>query len=310
MHKNRWVDPVFKCFTAAVAWLTIVMAVWLLVILVQQSWPSIQAFGFSFLWLSKWDAVHDRFGILPIIYGTLVSSLLAVLIALPLSIGIAIFLTELGPKWMREPLGYVIELLASIPSVIYGLWGIFLLAPFLRTYVEPFLNQYFGFLPFFQGHFYGVGMLAAALILSIMILPTMTSITREVFLTVPSSLKEGALALGSTHWEMIKLVLLPMSRSGMIGATLLGLGRALAETMAVTMVIRNRADISLSLFEPSYTMAALIANEFSEAVTKIHTSALMETGLILLVITLLMNVIARALVWSTTQKMARGMVRV
>jgi len=302
MKMTKWIDPLFKAGTGALAWLFVALSALLLMILVEAALPSIRAFGWSFLWTSHWDAVRDQFGALPIIYGTLVSALVALLIAVPLSLGIALYLAELGPLWIREPLNMLIELLAAIPSVIYGLWGLLVLVPLLRDSVEPFLAKYFGFLPFFQGPAYGVGMLAAGIILSIMIIPTISSISREVFTTVSNSQKEGALALGATRWEMVRMAILPASRTGVLGAVLLGLGRALGETMAVTMVIGNRPDISLSLFNPSYTMAALIANEFTEATTPIHTSALMEVGLVLLAITLLLNVFARMLVMSMTRK--------
>jgi len=304
-RKQGFSDPFFKAMVAVFAWSLVFLAGLLVVILVTSSWSSIKEFGWSFLWTSEWDPVAERYGILPIIYGTLVSSILALVIAVPISFGIAIFLAELGPSWLRSPLGMLIELLAAVPSVIYGLWGIFVLVPVLRTVVEPFLGKYFGFLPLFQGPPYGVGMLAAGIILAIMIIPTISSISREVFLTVPISMKEGAFGLGATRWEMVRLAILPPSRSGLLGAVLLGLGRALGETMAVTMVIGNRHDISLSLFAPSYTMASLIANEFSEATSNLYTSALMETGLILLIITLILNIVARTLVWSVSRT-ARG----
>lgn len=296
----------FKAGLAAIAWFVVALALLLLAVLFYFSWPAMKAFGWSFLYKSVWDPVAEDFGILPVIGGTIISSALALIIAVPLSIGIAIFLAELGPAWIRGPLNLLTELLAAIPSVIYGLWGIFVLVPLLRTVVEPFLSRYFGFLPFFQGPAYGVGMLAAGIILSIMITPTISSISREVFSTVPISLKEAALALGSTRWEMVATAIFPVSRSGVLGAVLLGLGRALGETMAVTMVIGNMHQISISLFAPSYTLAALIANEFSEAATPLYASALVEAGLILLAVTLLLNIAARVLVWSALRNHAAG----
>lgn len=304
--RNRWIDPLFKISISVLAWLVVALSLLLAAILLKFSWPAIKTFGWPFLWTTEWDAVNEHFGILPIIYGTLVSSGIALLIAVPISLGIALFLSELGPLWIRNPLNTLIELLAAIPSVVYGLWGIFVLAPFLRSAVEPFLARYLGFLPFFQGPAYGVGMLAAGIILSIMIIPTISSISREVFSTVPNSLKEASFALGSTRWEMVRMAILPASRTGVLGAVLLGLGRAIGETMAVTMVIGNRPDISLSLFAPSYTMASLIANEFSEASTDLYTSALVEAGLVLLVITLLLNISARGLVWSVSRNAPRS----
>ena len=303
MKKNRSFDFLFINGTGVLAWSIVALSTVLVYKLIESSMPAIHAFGWRFLISSEWDAVKEHFGVLPVIYGTLVSSLVALIIAVPLSLGIAIYLAELAPFWLRTPLGFLIELLAAIPSVIYGLWGIFVLVPFLRNVVQPFLAKYLGFLPFFQGPNYGVGVLAAGVILSIMIIPTITSISREVFATVPASLKEAAFAIGATRWETIKLVLLPYGKTGVLGAVILGLGRALGETMAVTMVIGNRPDISISLFSPGYTMASVIANEFAEATSKLYVSALMETALILFALTLLVNIIARALVWSVSSRL-------
>lgn len=302
MKNTGFSDSTFKITTGILAWSVVGLAVFLVLVVLDVSIPAMKAFGWKFLFYSHWDAVNSKFGALPMIYGTLVSAFIAVLIAVPLSLGIALFLSELGPIWIRGPLNTLIELLAAIPSIVYGLWGIFVLAPFLRKYIQSFLGQHFGFLPFFQGPNYGVGMLAAGVILSIMIIPTISSISREVFSVVPQALKEASLAVGATRWEMIKLSLLPVSGSGILGAVLLGLGRALGETMAVTMVIGNRPEVSLSLFAPGYTLASVIANEFSEATTKLYTSALMESALILLGVTLLLNILARGLVWSVTLK--------
>ncbi|MGB9860522.1 MAG: phosphate ABC transporter permease subunit PstC, partial [Moorellaceae bacterium] len=221
----------------------------------------------------------------------------ALLLAVPLSLGIAIYLAELAPPWLREPLSFLVELLAAIPSVIYGLWGLFVLVPWLRTSVQPLLGRTLGFLPLFQGPPLGVGMLAAGLILAIMILPIITAVSREVLLAVPQSQREGMLALGATRWETIRMAVLPYGRSGIIGAIILGLGRALGETMAVTMVIGNRPQVSPSLFELGQTIASVIANEFSEGFDELHLSSLMAAALLLFIITLLVNVIARLLVW-------------
>lgn len=303
MKRSQSGDFLFINGTGVLAWSIVVLSAFLVYKLVQSSMPSIHVFGWNFLVSSEWDAVKEHFGVLPVIYGTLISSLVALIIAVPLSLGIAIYLAELAPHGIRTPLSFLIELLAAIPSVIYGLWGIFVLAPFLRNHIQPFLAKYLGFLPFFKGPIYGVGMLAAGVILSIMIVPTITSISREVFATVPTSFKEAAFALGATRWEMIRLVVLPYGRSGVLGAVILGLGRALGETMAVTMVIGNRPDISLSLFSPGYTMASIIANEFAEATSNLYVSALMEIALILFVLTLFVNIIARVLVWSVSSKL-------
>lgn len=267
-----------------------------------QSMPSIQKFGANFLLTSTWDPVKENFGALPFIYGTIVSSALALLIALPVSIGIAIYLAELAPLWIRQPLAFLVESLAAIPSVIYGLWGIFVLAPLLREHLQPFLSKYFGFLPLFKGEFYGIGMMSAGIILSIMIIPTISSVSREVFLAVPNTQREAALALGATTWETIRLAVFKYAKTGVSGATILGLGRALGETMAVTMVIGNRPEILVSLFAPSYTMASVIANEFTEATSDLYLSALIEIGLILFFVTLILNIVARLLILSVSKK--------
>jgi phosphate transport system permease protein len=270
------------------------------------AWPAIRAFGLRFLVTSTWDPVQEEFGALPFVYGTLVSSLLALLIAVPLGLGAAIFLSELAPAWARAPIAFLIEILAAIPSVVYGLWGIFVLAPWLRVWVEPALGRTLGFLPLFQGPPYGVGMLAAGLILAIMVVPFITAVSREVLLAVPNTQREAALALGATRWETTRLAVLRYGKSGLVGAILLGLGRALGETMAVTMVIGNRPEIALSLFAPGYTMASVIANEFTEATSDLYLAALIEVGLALFVITVLVNAIARLLVWKMGGIMTRG----
>ncbi len=262
---------------------------------------SINKFGWNFLFNSTWDPVMEVFGALPIIYGTLVSSFLALLISFPLGVGVAIFLSEHSPDWLERPLSFLVELLAGIPSVIYGLWGIFVLVPWLRTDVEPYLMKHFGDLPFFKGAPYGFGMMAAAIILSVMVLPIISSISRDVLRSVPQSQREAAYGLGATKWEATKIVL-ANSKSGILGATMLGLGRAIGETMAVTMVIGNRPLISASLFDPSYTMASVLANEFTEATTDLYLSALIELALVLFVITILINALARLLVWSMNRK--------
>ncbi len=263
--------------------------------------PSLSEFGFDFFWKSNWDPVAEQFGIWPIIYGTLVSSFVAVLMAAPLGIGVAIFLSELSPPRLTGILGMLVEWLAAIPSVIYGLWGIFCLVPFLRGNIEPFLARWFGFLPFFSGPTYGIGMLAAGIILAIMILPIISSITRDVLKAVPLDQREAALALGATKWETTRLAVLRYGRSGILGAIFLGLGRALGETMAVTMVIGNRAEVSLSLFAPGQTMASVIANEFSEATGGLHIASLIEIGLALFLMTFVINSLARLLVWRVSR---------
>jgi phosphate transport system permease protein len=274
--------------------------------LTRASHPSLGAFGFHFLRSATWDPVKEVFGGLPFIYGTIVSSLLALLIAVPISLGVAIFLVELAPAWLRGPVGFMVELLAALPSVVYGLWGIFVLVPWLRGGVEPVLARSLGFLPLFSGPNQGFGMLAGGLVLSIMILPTISSVSREVLRAVPTWLREGALALGTTRWEMIRGTVLPFARSGIIGAVILGLGRALGETMAVTMVIGNRPQVAASLFAPGYTMASVIANEYTEATGNLHLSALAEIGLLLFAVTLVLNALARLLVWRVGRVAAQG----
>lgn len=262
-----------------------------------EAWPALRQFGFNFMGSSTWDPVHEVFGAFPVIFGTIASSTLATLIAAPLSIGVALFLNELAPAWIALPLGFLVEMLAAIPSVVYGLWGIFVLAPWLRTRVEPILERFLGFIPLFQGPRYGVGMLAAGVILAIMITPTIFTLCREIFKSVPTTQREAALALGATRWEMMRVSILKTTRSGVYGAIILGLGRALGETMAVTMVIGNRAKIAASLFAPSQTMASVIANEYAEATSDLHLAALIEIGLVLYIITFIMNSLARLFVF-------------
>lgn len=290
-------DLVFRGLTAAAAWSLVGIVVSIVVVLAWESYGAITKFGWGFLTTQKWDPVANEYGALPFIYGTLVSSLLALLQAVPLGIGTALFLSEMAPAWLRTPVAFLVELLAAIPSVVYGLWGIFVLVPWVRSSVTPWLGDTLGFLPFFQGPSYGVGMLTASMILAVMIVPYITSVALEVFRTVPIAQREGALALGATRWEMIRMAVLPYGRVGVIGAVMLGLGRALGETMAVTMVIGNRPEIALSFFAPASTMASVIANEFSEASSDLYVQVLVEIGLVLLVVTMLVNVMARLLVW-------------
>jgi phosphate transport system permease protein len=259
------------------------------------------AFGWKFFFRSDWDPVNDQFGAWAFVYGTLVSSLVALVLAIPLAVGVAVFITEMSPRWLKGPLAFTTELLAAIPSVIYGLWAIFVLVPILRQYLEPFLGKYFGWTGLFEGAPYGIGMLAAGIILAIMVVPIISSITREVMTAVPQQQREAVLALGATRWEMIRTGVLRNARAGIMGAIILGLGRALGETMAVTMVIGNRPDISRSLFAPGYTMASVIANEFSEATGDTYLSALIEIGLALFLLTIIVNILAQVLVWSVTR---------
>jgi phosphate transport system permease protein len=267
--------------------------------------PAFQKFGFKFLTTSQWDPVQDVYGALPVVFGTVVSSIIGVLIAAPLSVGIALFLNEIAPRRIATAVGFLVQMLAAIPSVVYGLWGVFVLAPWMRTVVEPVLSKTLGFLPLFQGPPYGIGMLTAGIILAIMITPTISSISREVFSAIPQAQREAALALGATRWEMMRIAVLNSSKTGVIGAIILGLGRALGETMAVTMVIGNRAEISASLFAPSQTMASVLANEYAEATSDIHLSALAAVGFSLFLVTLVLNSLARLLVWRMTRQVAK-----
>jgi phosphate transport system permease protein len=298
-------DRIYRAVVLASVWVVLALAAALFLALLWESWEAIRTFGLRFLVSSSWDPVAGEFGALPFIYGTLVSSLLALLIAVPLSLGAAMFLAELAPAWIRPPIAFLTEMLAAVPSVVYGLWGIFVLVPFLRDWVQPGLGKALGFLPLFQGPPYGIGMLAAGIVLSIMIVPYITSVSREVLLAVPASQREAALGLGATRWEATRIAVLRYGRSGLIGAMLLGLGRALGETMAVTMVIGNRPEIAASLFAPGYTMASVLANEFTEATSDLYVSALVEIGLLLLLVTVLVNGLARLLVWSVSGP-ARG----
>jgi len=266
------------------------------VVLAHQSMPSIQKFGMSFWRTEIWDPVSGEFGALPFIWGTLYSSVLALLIATPIALGIAIFISELCPAALRQPLVFVTELLAAIPSIVYGLWGIFVLVPAVRT-VESSLPDSLRRLPIFSGPPLGLGMLSAALILAIMVIPFISSISREVLKSVPPAQREGAYALGATRFEAIRAAVF-YARTGIIGAVMLGFGRALGETMAVTMVIGNNPKVSVSLFAPQYTMAAVVANEFAEAAGELYLSALVEIGLVLFIITLIINSFSRLLIWS------------
>jgi phosphate transport system permease protein len=291
-------DRLFRLLTALFALVLPFVFLSIGIVLALESSGSIRQFGWGFLISSKWDPVFKDFGALPFIYGTVVSAILALLQAVPLSIGTAAFLSEMSPPWLRAPVSFLVELLASVPSVVYGLWAIFVLVPWVRNYVAPALESTLGFLPLFQGPKYGVCMLTASMILAVMIVPYITSVTHEVFQAVPTAQREAALALGATKWEMMRMAVLPYGRTGIIGAVMLGLGRAVGETMAVTMVIGNRPEIAVSLFAPGSTMASVIANEFTEATYDLYVQALVEIGLVLLVVTVIINVLAQLLVWS------------
>jgi phosphate transport system permease protein len=300
-------DRIYEIATTACALVVPALVVAIAVAVFAAAWPAFAKLGLSIVTTSDWDVAGGHFGAAPAIFGTMVSSIVALIIATPLAIGVAIFLSEFSPSWLRQPVGFLVDLLAAIPSVVYGLWGIFVLIPLLREHVMPFLRDtlHLGATPFFSGPAYGPSMLAAGVILAIMALPYISSVSREVLMAVPRSQREAALALGATRWEMIRDAVIPYARSGIIGGIMLGLGRALGETMAVTMVIGNRPEISASLLAPGYTMASLIANEFSEATNDLHLSALMAVGAILFIITLIVNAVARWLVWSVSRRRAQ-----
>ncbi len=280
----------------------LLVTVLLVVELFNSSAPSRMKLGWQFLWSTNWDPVAEDFGALPFIYGTVVTSFLALLIAVPMGVGAALFLSELAPPRISDALTFVVELLAAVPSVIYGLLSIFVLVPLLREHIQPFLQTYFGFLPFFQGPIYGIGLLAASVTLAVMILPFIVSISRESLLAVPQDQREAALAVGATRWEAASQVVIPFARLGIVGSVFLALARALGETMAVTMVIGNSPEIQKSLFGPGYSIAAVIANEFTEATSDMHISTLIELGLVLFALTILINAVARLLLVTTVRK--------
>ena len=293
-------DRVFSNLTLVFALVIVGLLVGVIVVLSLDALPAISRFGLSFLSSSAWDPVREAFGALPAIYGTLLSSVIGLVIAVPISLGAAIFLVELAPSWLRGPASLVIEMLAAIPSVIIGLWGLFVLVPFVRTPVESWLGDKLGFIPLFQGPPFGVGFLAAGIILAIMVIPIITAVSRDAMRAVPDQQREAMLALGTTRWETIRQAVLPYCRSGLVGAIILGLGRALGETMAVTMVIGNSYALTGSLFSPGATIASKIASEFAEASGGLFVGSLVELALILFAVTLLVNVVARVLVWRMT----------
>jgi phosphate transport system permease protein len=299
---SRFGDRAFEWFTLAMA----LVVVLLIILIGWELWNgsvlAVKKFGFHFLTTSTWDPVAEQFGALPFIYGTLMSSLIALLIAVPLGIATAAYLTELAPLWIRQPLVSLIEMLAAIPSVILGLWGIFVMIPWLRDYPFPWLKRFLGWTPFFSGPMYGPSMLAGGIIIAIMILPIITSISREILRSVPDLQREAAYALGATRWEATRIAVLSYAKKGLFGAVILGLGRALGETMAVTMVIGNTPQIALSLFAPGYTLASVLANEFTEATTDMYLQALFEIGLVLFAITILVNLLAQLLLRTIATK--------
>jgi len=297
---GRLADSSFAALMLTCACSIFVIVFFILTILLLNSRLSLATFGWHFFMRDAWDPVSGDFGALPFICGTLLTSFIALLISVPLALGIAIFLTELCPQPLRAPISFLSELLAAIPSVVYGLWAVFVLVPIIRTAIGPFLLRYLGWTGFFEGPNFGLGVLSAGIILAIMVLPIISSLTRDIMTAVPNSQREAVLALGATRWEMIRIGVLRNSRIGIVGAIMLGLGRALGETMAVTMVIGNHPEIPRSLFAPGYTLASVIANEFSEATGDLYYSALIEIGLALFLVTIVVNAIARLMVWAVT----------
>jgi phosphate transport system permease protein len=298
---SRVADGVFRTLMLGCGVSVVVLVGFIVYELITGGKLAWHAFGWRFFLGRDWDPVNDQYGALPFVYGTLVSSLLALFIAVPLGVGVAVFVTEMCPRWLKGALAFTTDLLAAIPSVIYGLWAIFIMVPLLRQYVEPWLGRTLGWTHLFEGATYGVGMLAAGIILAIMIIPIISSVTREVMTAVPQHQREAVLALGATRWEMVRMAVLRNARAGILGGVILGLGRALGETMAVTMVIGNRPEIARSLFAPGYTMASVIANEFSEATGDLYLSSLVEIGLALFIVTLVVNALAQLLVWTVTR---------
>ncbi len=301
LHGWTSADAIFRKACAAVAASIVVLLTLLIYELVRGSKLSLVKFGLHFLVDKVWDPVAEQFGAATFAYGTVVTSTIALLLAVPLGVGIAIFLVEMAPRRLGAAVGFLVELLAAIPSIVYGLWGLFVLAPFVRDVVAPFLHATLGFLPIFAGQSHGVGMLTGGIILAVMILPFIAAVSRDVLSAVPQTQREASLALGATKWETIWHVVLPYGRAGIAGAVILALGRALGETMAVTMVIGNNPQIVASLFEPGYTMSSVIANEYAEASGPMYLSALTEVGLFLFLITFAVNGVAQLLIWRMTR---------
>jgi len=294
-------ELLFRALVTAVALSVLLLVLAMIYELTRQAWPAISKFGLRFLWSTEWNPPKERFGALPFIAGTLITSLLALVFGTVVGLGAALFLVEFAPPWVRVPVSYMVELLAAIPSVVYGLWGVFVLGPWIQHTAGPFVLDYFSWLPFVKGPPLGVGIFAAVLILTIMILPTIVAISRDVIAAVPRSQREGILALGATRWEMIRIAVLPYARSGVLGAAILGLARAIGETLAVALVIGNSTNVPDSIFSPAYTMASVIANQFREVENDMHRAALIYVGLLLLIITLIINAFARLLVWRVTK---------
>ncbi len=294
-------DKIYRTVLLIAATSILVLVAAIFYMMIQSSMPTIERFGVGFLWASEWNPSQQQYGALPFIFGTVVSSIIALIIAVPISLGIAIFLVEQAPARIAKPIGFMVELLAAIPSVVYGLWGIFFLAPFIRNYLGPVLQDSLGFIPLFGGRLTGFGMMTGGIILAIMITPIITAVVRDVLAAVPTNQREAALALGATKWETTTIVL-GNAASGIAGAVVLGLGRAIGETMAVTMVIGNSPQITASLFEPAYTIASVLAANFADATEELYLSALIEMGLVLFLVTLVINGLAKLLIMSVAGK--------
>jgi len=304
-RRSQVADRIFSGLLLGSAWVILIVVCGLLAVLVKTSWPAVKTIGFSAATLA-WSPSDSHYGVLSFVFGTAVTSIIALALAGPMGIAVALFLSELAPKRLAAPVSMLVELLAAVPSVVYGLWGLYVLAPVMRTVIQPAFGKWLGFLPLFQGPPLGIGMLTGGILLSIMILPTVAAIARDVFVAVPNDQREGMLALGSTRWEMLTKAVLPYARQGVIGALVLALGRAMGEAMAVVMVIGNTPAISASLFRPAYTMASVLANEFTEATGQTYVSMLIEIGLLLFGLSIIVNIIARALVWSVSPRGTRA----
>ncbi len=302
IRRMRHGDVIFRALTIIACIIILVTFLAIGFVLWDSSPLPREKFGLGFFASTEWNPVTSDYGALPVIYGTILTSVWALLMAVPLGLGVAIFLAELAPEWLRQPVGYLIELLAAVPSVIFGLWGLYVLVPLIVKPTADYLTANLGFIPLFAGPIFGPSRLAAALVLMIMILPTISAMCRDVFLAIPNTQREAALALGATKWEMIAQVLIPYGLSGILGAVILGLGRALGETIAVTMVIGNNRNLTASILQPGYTMASIIANEFAEATDEMHRQALIEIGVILFMLTLFLNLVARLLVWQVARR--------
>ena len=296
-RRPRYGEPLFRILVVAAAALVLIVIAGIILVIALQSLEGIANNGLAFLTGTTWDPVRSIFGALPFIYGTIVTAMTALVLSTLIGVGVALFVVEMAPAWLARPVAFMVELLAAIPSVVYGLWGLYVLSPWLRDTVEKPLHDTLGWLPIFSGTPIGIGYLSAIVVLTIMVLPTVAAVSRDVVAAVPTSQREAALALGATRWEMIRMGVIPYARSGIVGAAILGLARGVGETMAITMVIGNAPVISASLFAQGYTMASVVANEFSEATTAVYRSSLMEVGLLLLAITLVINAAARLLVW-------------